>query len=121
MQTKHLFSIASSVGTPICTDVIASKPMFDWAFGHFVRILVIMDLSAQPTYNVLIERQWYAFFLNIEYENVPKFCSHCNSIGNSLDACKKLNSYIVNRHTRKQPEKTFFKAKDGKINMHGER
>lgn len=76
-----------------------------------------MDLSAQPTYNVLIERQGYAFFLNIEYENVPKFCSHCNSIGHSLDARKKLNSYIVNRHTRKQPEKTFFKAKDGKINM----
>lgn len=66
-----------------------------------------MDLSAQPTYNVLIERQGCAFFFNIEYENV----------GHSLDACKKLNSYMVNRHTRKQHEKTFFKAKDGKINM----
>lgn len=51
-----LFAIVSSVGTPIFTNVIASKPMFDHAFDHFVRVLVDMDKSAQPTSNVLVER-----------------------------------------------------------------
>lgn len=76
-----------------------------------------MDLSAQRTYNVLVERQGYAFFVDIKYENVPDFCSHCNTIGHSLDACKKLNLDIINKHTRKQHEKTFVKVIDGNINM----
>jgi hypothetical protein len=44
LRRKILFAIASSIGTPICTDAIAAKPMFDRTFGHFARVLVDMDL-----------------------------------------------------------------------------
>jgi hypothetical protein len=44
-RKKILFAIASSVGTPICTDAITSKPRMERSFGHFARILVDMDLT----------------------------------------------------------------------------
>lgn len=57
-----LFAIASSVGTPICTDSVASKFMFDCLFGHFARVLVDVDLVVPPVFNVLGERQGFTFF-----------------------------------------------------------
>jgi hypothetical protein len=44
-RKKNLFAIASSVGTPICTDAITNKPRMERSFGHFARILVDMDLT----------------------------------------------------------------------------
>jgi len=38
---KILFAIDISVGSPICTDVVTSKPIFDRTLGHFVRVLLI--------------------------------------------------------------------------------
>lgn len=42
--------------------------MFSRPYGHFVRILVDMDLSATLQYDILAEIQGYAFFVDIEYE-----------------------------------------------------
>jgi hypothetical protein len=43
-RPKILFATASSVGTPICTDALAAKPMFDRTFSHFARVLVDIDI-----------------------------------------------------------------------------
>lgn len=50
-----------------------------------------MDLSITRAYNVLAGRKGFSFFVNIEYENIPKFVSHCNMIGHTIDAYKKIN------------------------------
>ncbi|MCH96808.1 defensin-like protein, partial [Trifolium medium] len=81
---------ASSVGTPICTDQITNKPNFDREFGHFVRVLVDMDLKKPPLYRVLIERIGFAFFVDIDYENMPQYCSSCNFIGHDQSQCKRV-------------------------------
>lgn len=31
----------------------------------------------------------FAFFVDIEYENVPEFCSFCSRIGHPLTTCKR--------------------------------
>jgi hypothetical protein len=80
-RPEILFAIASSIETPICTDAIATKPMFDRTFGHYARVLVDMDISQMPRYQVLVERKVYAFFVDLECENLPELCSHCNMIG----------------------------------------
>lgn len=65
-----LLVIASSARTPICTDALASKSKFDCSYGHFVRVLVYMDLisSLKKCYC------WKAkicIFIDIDYENFP--------------------------------------------------
>jgi len=39
-----------------------------------------MDITQQLRYKVLVERKDCAFFVNLEYENLPEFCSHCLKI-----------------------------------------
>jgi hypothetical protein len=57
-------------------------------FGHYARILVDMDLSQQVFDEVMVEREGYAFNVNVIYERLPEFCSHCKIIGHSIAACK---------------------------------
>jgi len=89
-RKKILFAIASSVGTPICTDSITNKPKIERSFGHFVRVLVDLDLSQELRYRVLVERKGFAFFVDFEYENLPDFCTYCHCTGHYVDICKRL-------------------------------
>lgn len=47
-----------------------------------------MDLNSDIRYKVLVERMGYAFFVDLEFENLLAFCNNCNIIGHSLDKCK---------------------------------
>jgi hypothetical protein len=125
-RPKILFAIVSSIGTPICTDAIAAKPMFDRTFGHYARVLVDLDISQTPRYQVLVERKGYAFFVDLEYENLPEFCSHCNMIGHYVEICKKVQGNVnyeekqanEDREKNKQkgePSKQYVKKKDGRL------
>jgi hypothetical protein len=89
-RQKILFAIASSIGTPICTDSFTSKPMLDRSFGHYVRVLVDLNLFQELRNRVLVERVGYAFFVDIEYENLPDVCTNCKIIGHHVGNCKRL-------------------------------
>lgn len=41
-------------------------------------------------YKVLIERKGFAFFLELEYENILDFCDKCKIIGRDKRYCKKF-------------------------------
>ncbi|XP_058756493.1 uncharacterized protein LOC131629735 [Vicia villosa] len=56
-RPKIVFAIASSVGTPLCTDSASNKNCFERPFGHFVRVLVDLELSQELRYKVLVERK----------------------------------------------------------------
>jgi hypothetical protein len=114
-----LFTIASSVGTPICIDVVTAKPMHERTFGQFARVLVDMDLSQPLRYKVLVERKGFAFFVEIEYENVPEFCSECQIIGHHVDNCRrwgkleesKLSKEVINKKNPSVvPQKTYVRT-----------
>jgi hypothetical protein len=51
--------------------------MIDRSFGHYVRVLVNMNLTQKLRYRVLVERKIFAFFVDIDYENSPDYCTHC--------------------------------------------
>jgi hypothetical protein len=59
--------------------------------SQYVRVLVDMDLSQPLRYKVLVERQGYAFFVDLEYENIPDFCTHCKKIGHHVGICKRIH------------------------------
>ncbi|XP_058776574.1 uncharacterized protein LOC131650888 [Vicia villosa] len=88
-RPRIIFAIASSIGTPICIDSASNKSAFDRPFGHFVRVLVDLDMLKEQTFKVLVERIGFAFFVDIEYEKLPEFCNHCSCIGHSIENCKR--------------------------------
>jgi hypothetical protein len=102
-----LFTIAGSIGTPICIDSITAKPMHERTFGQFARVLVDIDLLQPLRYKLLVERKGFAFFVDLEYERIPEFCTECKVIGHCLDNCKRWH-----RHEEsKQPVENHLKRK----------
>jgi len=61
--------------------------MFDGDFDYFIWVLVDMELKYQPKYNALVERTWFAFFVELDYENI-----YCEP--NQLEFSSKLDSTI---------------------------
>jgi hypothetical protein len=116
-RPKIFFAIVSSIGTPICTDAIAAKPMFDRTFGQYARVLVDMDISQTPRYQVLVERTGYAFFVDLEYENLPEFCTHCNMIGHYVEICKKVQGKVSHEENQSQEDRVRNKKK-GEASKH---
>jgi hypothetical protein len=121
-----LFTIASSLGTPICIDSVTAKPMHERTFGQFVRVLIDIDLLQPLRYKLLVERKGFAFFVDIEYEHILEFCSECKLIGHSFDNCKRWNKEeefrankenVSKKKTTFEPKQVFVPTKDGR-NQH---
>jgi hypothetical protein len=85
-----------------------------------------MDISQAPLYQVLVERKGYAFFVDLEYENLPEFCTHCNIIGHYVEICKKLQGKAnqeenqaredkARKNQKGQSSKQYVKTRDGRI------
>ncbi|MCI21095.1 hypothetical protein A2U01_0042259, partial [Trifolium medium] len=106
-----IFAIASSIGTPICTDAVTAMPLMERTFGQFVRVLVDMDLSQTLRHKVLVERKGFAFFVELDYENLPQFCSNCKVIGHHVGNCKKLN-YVEEENPNKDSKDKKTQGKE---------
>lgn len=59
-------------------------------FGIYARVLVDVDMSGKLFESVLVEREGYAFPVEIQYERKPLFYSHCKTLGHSIQQCKRL-------------------------------
>jgi len=86
-RERTLKEIASVVGTPISLDA----PTRNRAFGHYARILVDIDLSKRVFDEILIEREGFAFKVEVQYERHPLFCHRCYVIGHNVMTCKWLH------------------------------
>ncbi|MCI15389.1 hypothetical protein A2U01_0036527, partial [Trifolium medium] len=82
-----------------------------------------MDLSQTLRYKVLVERKGFAFFVDLDYENLPQFCSHCKLIGHHVGNCKKLQFVDEEKQTNerrkpmKEVTKVFVQTKNGSIDQ----
>lgn len=96
--------------------------MFERTFVQFVRVLVDMDLSQPLKYKVLVERKGYAFFVDFDYENLPPFCTHCNTVGHHLGNCKKIKTgesveskkQDARQNVNLKTNQVFVQTKDGR-------
>ena len=59
-------------------------------YGHYARILVDMDFSRKMFHEITVEREGYSFVVEVAYEWLPDFCSHCHNIGHDVTACRWL-------------------------------
>lgn len=117
-RPKILFAIASSVGTPICTDSNTGKPMLERTFGHFARVLVDIDLTTELKYKVWVERKGFAMFVELDYEKIPEYCNICRMVGHNDGKCRRNTRNDIEEHAIKLPkdgnkgkEKFIFKEK----------
>jgi hypothetical protein len=110
-RERTLKEIASAVGTPIDID----GPTRNRTFGHYARILVDIDLSKKAYDEVLVEREGYAFKVEIQYERRPLFCHHCYSIGHNITTCRWLHPQAAKEKVDrgKQPAKEAPTTKAG--------
>jgi len=65
---KTLYKIVGAFGTLLLIDNITRNRLY----GHYARILVDLDLSKTIFYEVVVEREGYAFPVAIEYEGLPR-------------------------------------------------
>jgi len=89
-RERTLKEIACAVGTPIDIDA----PTRNRAFGHYARILVDIDLSKHAFDDIMVEREGFAFKVEVQYERRPLFCHHCFVIGHVLATCKWLHPEV---------------------------
>lgn len=102
-RPKIIFAIAGGIGTPVAIDEVTSKK----SFGHFARVLVDLDLNSRFQDQILVEREGYAFFVGLVYENPPLFCTHCQVIGHdSINCRKKSNPKNTKEGTKGKPSKS---------------
>jgi len=48
------------------------------------------------------------FFVELDYDNLPDFCSNCRIIGHNIKKCRRTNEKNEKDHVRRQ-EKPFMK------------
>ncbi|GAU18503.1 hypothetical protein TSUD_90440 [Trifolium subterraneum] len=117
-----IFTIASSIGTPICTDAATAKPMIERTFGQFARVLVDIDLAQPLRYKILVERKGFAFFVELDYEHIPNYCTGCKVIGHNVDNCrwnkeeeiKGTNEVNQRKKPPTESKKVFVQTRDGR-------
>jgi len=95
---RTLREIASAIETPLLIDSATQNRVF----RHYARILVDMDLSKQLFHEVMIEREGFSFSIEIIYERVPAFCTHCRNIGHHITYCRWLHPTNVTHLNDKQ-------------------
>ena len=88
MAPNLLFEIASGVRTPLMIDDTTKKR----ALGHYARVLVDIDLFKRLFDEIMVERESFTFYVEVVYERLPDYCTHCKSIGNSVTY---FNKYIA--------------------------
>ena len=68
-------------------------------------------------YKILVERKGYAFYVDLEYENVPEYCTYCRTIRHHVDLGKRCypEPRKEKRKHTKEPEKTFVQVRDGRV------
>lgn len=73
---------------------------------------------------MLVERQGFAFFMDLSYDNLPEFYSHCMTISHHINFCKIFHVVegelepkptMIKEATRPKPGKSIFvKVRDGR-------
>lgn len=90
-----MFAIATGISVLLSLDDATINKTLE----HYARVSVDIDLAVILHDQILIERKDFAFFVGIEYERLPLFCSPCKITEHSIDNCKR-NPNVVHQDSR---------------------
>ena len=55
---------------------------------------------------ILVEREGFAFFVDVIYERLPLFCSSCKIVGHSSELCKRRSKHEETKKNVTTPSAT---------------
>lgn len=79
-----LFDLARCIGVLLKIDenTVAGE------FGHYVWVLIEVDLASSLSGYILLNRDGCSIMMNLFYKNLPDFYNACNSIGHANANCQ---------------------------------
>ncbi|KAK3229943.1 hypothetical protein Dsin_001824 [Dipteronia sinensis] len=99
-HSKIISDIARGISVPLRLN----KATIDCDFGHFVGVLVDVNVSSSPPTSLLLKRDdSHSSFISVEYENLLTFCFTCSSIGHLFHAYRWNKSENVSSGMGKSP------------------
>ncbi|KAM7501096.1 hypothetical protein LguiA_025510 [Lonicera macranthoides] len=81
-----LLSIGRTIGIPLIVDPASLRR----EFCMYARILIDVDLQHPLPSRVLVEREGFSFEVNVSFEKLPNFCTHCSIVGHFVGECRAL-------------------------------
>jgi len=90
-RPRAIFSKTRGLGTPLSLDDHTMRKNS----GLFARALLDIDLLSPLPDHLLVECPDFSFVVDVEYEWLPPFCSHCKMIGHELAQC-----HVIHDQTR---------------------
>ena len=78
-----MFKITWAQSTPLTLDEVKKR-----TFGHFVRVLLELDLASDLHERIVIERKNFDFYVDVEYEKLPLSCNSCQIFEHSIKNCR---------------------------------
>jgi len=110
-----LFEITNGVGTPIALDNVTKNR----TFGYYARILVDLDLSKRIFNEIMVEREGFSFYVEIQYERLHDYCNNCATIDHSIGQCKWLhNNYNASKEVAKKQKENVHKGEASEVVKH---
>lgn len=110
-----ILGIVRAIGTPIKLD----NQSLHGSFGHYVWVLVEINMASPLQEQVMLERTRYSTFVSISFERLLDFCPFCNLIGYSTAFYKRFRPREVPDTTKwenidrsKSNERMVFRCKD---------
>ena len=67
-------------------------------------------MSSKLFESVIVEREGYAFSVEVQYEKHPPFCSHCKFLGHTAQQCRKLVASNVKDKRNFENKKNIVQA-----------
>jgi hypothetical protein len=110
-RKRTLFEISSAIGTLVTLDVATQT-------------LVDMDLSKNIFDKIMIEREGYAFHVNVTYVWMSDLCSHCGVIEHFapiVGGCKHIRNLKSQDRKKGQGSKAMKGTKANKENVYSKR
>lgn len=100
---RLLMEMARGVGTPLQLDPMTKEGRF----GFYARVLVDVDLSKPLPESIMIEREGFAFPVEVVYAKFPPICDYCGIIGHSISSCRQ--------NSKKKDSDTVSKSKVNQV------
>ncbi|KAF1867150.1 hypothetical protein Lal_00049579 [Lupinus albus] len=86
---EKLTSLWSMIGK--WNMISLGRGFYDFAFSFVEDLRRVCARLAKP---IIVEREDYAFFVSIEYDNLPAFCAGYQSIGHMASDCRKIKKEV---------------------------
>ncbi|XP_057809065.1 uncharacterized protein LOC131023537 [Salvia miltiorrhiza] len=87
MWTQEIIvGIGYELGRPLCIDHVSAHGVV----GHFARVLVEVDMAQPFLESMYIDDDNNAFYIELGFETLSLYCSHCKITGHSTDKCRKV-------------------------------